>query len=223
MPQLKVGLLFPRSQTIYHNYRASYSEFPRAGLSLIRCYIQYLTDVKLFLAFPQEYAPSPHWWTLPKLCIINEQENLSNSLLIWLYSSYAQSWSVKNMIDGLSLFSLPLHIHRINNYFKSVQKWNQSWRQHSCINNVSYVYIMTGSRGYGDRSCLSLNCISEVMCCDQRNAALTWPAVSHSWSFTGLPSTATTAAEKNTSKSETTICLVGLPSSLTYTGMVDKL
>lgn len=82
---------------------------------------------------------------------------------------------------------------------------------------------MTGSRGWGDRSCMSVKCTCEVMCCDQRNSALTWPAVSHSWSFTGLPSTATTAAEKNKSKSQTTLCLMGLPSSLTYTGKVDRL
>lgn len=102
----------------------------------------------------------------------------------------------------ISLFSLPPHIQRINNYLRSVQKQNQSLSQHSCINNVSYVYIMRESRGCTDRSCLSVRCMCEVMCCDQRNSALTWPAVSHSWSFTGLPSTATTAAEKKSNPNQ---------------------
>lgn len=139
-----------------------------------------------------------------------QQEHLSNLLFITPFSTCVALYCITNQKhDWWSIpFSLPLHIHKINNYFTSAQKQNQSW-SHFCINNLSYVYTMMGSRGWGDRSCFSLKCMCEVICCDQGNAALTWPAVSHSWSFTGLPSTATTAAEKNTFKSETTVCVVG--------------
>lgn len=190
---------------------------PRAGSSLMHCYIQYLTDVKLFLHSHRrkQQVHSGKLYQNSVSFLLYQQEHLSNSLLTWLYSTLTLSWPIEN----LSLFTSSTYSEN-KQLLKECTETKPELKSallHKqcviCLHNeriqrlhrqklpVRKVHVW-GDVLWSEEFCTDLACgVTQLefhrlaINCDNR------------------------CRKKIKSKSETTICLVGLPSSLPYTGM----